>query len=98
MTTVAPTGGHKISPLRSREFIDFLKLLDAAYPAHIAIKLFLDNHSAAIKSSCGYGPAAGSNPCALNSAMPSGEVSRLSSVRAACGSFAAVPMLPVKTM
>ncbi|GAC1346381.1 MAG: IS630 family transposase [Bradyrhizobium sp.] len=31
---------------RSREFIDFLKLLDAAYPAHTAIKLVLDNHSA----------------------------------------------------
>ena len=33
---------------RSREFIDFLKLLDAAYPAHTAIKLILDNHSAHI--------------------------------------------------
>jgi transposase len=31
---------------RSREFIDFLKLVDAAYPAHTAIKLILDNHSA----------------------------------------------------
>jgi hypothetical protein len=31
---------------RSREFIDFLKLLDAAYPAHTAIYLILDNHSA----------------------------------------------------
>ena len=31
---------------RSREFIEFLKLLDAAYPAHTAIKLILDNHSA----------------------------------------------------
>src|SRR6478672_4907502 len=30
---------------RSREFIEFLKLLDAAYPAHTAIKLILDNHS-----------------------------------------------------
>ena len=27
---------------RSREFIEFLKLLDAAYPAHTAIKLILD--------------------------------------------------------
>src|SRR5436309_8782688 len=31
---------------RSREFIEFLKLIDAAYPAHTAIKLILDNHSA----------------------------------------------------
>jgi hypothetical protein len=29
---------------RSREFIEFLKLLDAAYPASTAIKLILDNH------------------------------------------------------
>ena len=33
---------------RSREFIEFLKLLDVAYPAHTAIKLILDNHSAHI--------------------------------------------------
>jgi transposase len=31
---------------RSREFIEFLKLLDAAYPADTAIELILDNHSA----------------------------------------------------
>ena len=31
---------------RSREFIEFLKLLDAAYPADTSIKLILDNHSA----------------------------------------------------
>jgi len=31
---------------RSREFIEFLKRLDAAYPAGTAIKLILDNHSA----------------------------------------------------
>jgi transposase len=31
---------------RSREFIEFLKLVDAAYPARTAIKLVLDNHSA----------------------------------------------------
>jgi hypothetical protein len=35
---------------RSREFIEFLKLLDAAYPVHTAIKLILDNHSAHISS------------------------------------------------
>src|SRR5260370_6632230 len=33
---------------RSREFIEFLKLLDAAYPASTAIKLILNNHSAHI--------------------------------------------------
>ena len=31
---------------RSREFIEFLMLLDAAYPADTAIELILDNHSA----------------------------------------------------
>jgi transposase len=33
---------------RSREFIEFLKLLDGVYPARTAIKLILDNHSAHI--------------------------------------------------
>jgi hypothetical protein len=33
---------------RNREFIEFLKLVDAAYPTHTAIKLILDNHSAHI--------------------------------------------------
>ncbi len=33
---------------RSREFIDFLKQIDAAYPCDTAIKLILDNHSAHI--------------------------------------------------
>jgi transposase len=33
---------------RSREFIDFLALLDRAYPADTAIHLILDNHSAHI--------------------------------------------------
>src|ERR1700680_4327616 len=33
---------------RSCEFIEFLKLLDAAYPTHTDIKLILDNHSAHI--------------------------------------------------
>jgi transposase len=33
---------------RSREFIEFLKLLDIAYPTHTAIKLILDIHSAHI--------------------------------------------------
>jgi transposase len=33
---------------RSREFIEFLKVLDTAYPDHTAIHLILDNHSAHI--------------------------------------------------
>ena len=33
---------------RSCEFIEFLQLVDAAYPTHTAIKLILDNHSAHI--------------------------------------------------
>jgi transposase len=33
---------------RSREFIEFLQLVDAAYPSHTAIRLILDNHSAHI--------------------------------------------------
>jgi transposase len=33
---------------RSREFIEFLKLLDVTYPTRTAIKLILDNHSAHI--------------------------------------------------
>src|SRR6201981_1489175 len=33
---------------RSCEFIEFLKLIDASYPTHTAIKLILDNHSAHI--------------------------------------------------
>jgi transposase len=33
---------------RSREFIELLKLADAAYPAHTVIKVILDNHSAHI--------------------------------------------------
>jgi len=33
---------------RSREFVEFLHLLDASYPPHTAIKLILDNHSAHI--------------------------------------------------
>ncbi|WP_420969465.1 IS630 family transposase [Bradyrhizobium sp. B120] len=33
---------------RSREFVEFLKLIDAAYPPNTAIKLILDNHSARI--------------------------------------------------
>lgn len=33
---------------RSREFIEFLKLIDVAYPPDTAIKLILDNHSAHI--------------------------------------------------
>ena len=35
---------------RSREFIEFLKLVDAAYPADTAIEIILDNHSAHVSS------------------------------------------------
>jgi len=35
-------------PGSSRDFTEFLKLLDAAYPGHTTIKLILDNHSAHI--------------------------------------------------
>jgi hypothetical protein len=38
---------------RSREFIGFLKHLDAAYPPDTAIKLILDNHSAHISKDQG---------------------------------------------
>jgi transposase len=38
---------------RSREFIEFLKLLDAAYPTDTAIKLILDNHFAHISEETG---------------------------------------------
>src|SRR5215813_9590666 len=33
---------------RSREFIEFLTMLDTAYPPHTAIEIILDNHSAHI--------------------------------------------------
>src|SRR5258707_918970 len=39
---------HVTDRHRSREFVEFLKLLDAAYPASTAISLILDNHSAHI--------------------------------------------------
>jgi transposase len=35
---------------RSREFVDFLRKLDAAYPPATAIKLILDNHSAHVSN------------------------------------------------
>jgi hypothetical protein len=35
---------------RSREFVEFLRLLDNAYPTHTAIKVILDNHSAHIST------------------------------------------------
>jgi hypothetical protein len=41
-----PCPGQRSPP--QREFIEFLKLLDAAYLARIVIKLILDNHSAHI--------------------------------------------------
>jgi hypothetical protein len=46
-----PVGGYPAHACvedrhRSREFVSFLKQLDAAYPVDTAIKLILDNHSA----------------------------------------------------
>ena len=51
--TLGPPFYFKVAPnfwisawTKAREFIAFLKILDAVYPAHTAIHLFLDNHSA----------------------------------------------------
>ena len=67
---------------RSREFIEFLKLLDAAYPAHTAIKLILDNHSAHIsketKAWLAEQPAAASNSPSRPSTAPGSTSSRAS--------------------
>src|ERR1700739_1025642 len=41
-------GGLHQDRHRSREFIELLRLIDAAYPPNTAIKLILDNHSAHI--------------------------------------------------
>jgi hypothetical protein len=41
---------------------------------------------------------AGSKPCDLNNAIAAGDVSKFNRVCAASGCFAAVPILPVKTM
>jgi transposase len=43
-----PAFKAKMAQVLCVEFIEFLKLLDAAYPAHTAIRLILDNHSAHI--------------------------------------------------
>ena len=48
ISTLQTIGRAALDRHRSREFIEFLKLLDAAYPASTAIKLILDNHSAHI--------------------------------------------------
>jgi hypothetical protein len=58
---------------RSREFIEFLKLLDIAYPAHTAIKLILDNHSAHIPGSISSKASSPSSParcCATSASHP----------------------------
>jgi len=49
------------------EFIDFLKLVDAAYPTHTAIRLILDNHSAHISKETMHG----SPPDRVASSSPS---------------------------
>ena len=69
---------------RSREFVEFLRLLDAAYPASTAIKLILDNHSAHIsretkrRGSPHARPAASSSP-SRPSMVPGSISSRASS-------------------
>jgi transposase len=40
--------GQVVERHRSREFIDFLKIVDKAYPSGITIRVVLDNHSAHI--------------------------------------------------
>jgi hypothetical protein len=66
---------------RSREFIEFLKLLDAAYPARTAIKLILDNHSAHISKETSTSPVSlriASNSLSLPSTAPGSTSSRAS--------------------
>jgi hypothetical protein len=66
---------------RSREFFEFLKLLDAAYPASTAIKLILDNRAAHIsketKASVAAKPATPSNSPSIPSTIPGSISSRL---------------------
>jgi transposase len=38
--------GHVVERHRSREFIEFLKIVDQAYPSGMTIRVVLDNHSA----------------------------------------------------
>ncbi len=83
---------------RSREFIEFLKLLDAAYPAHTAIKLILDNHSAHIsketKAWLAEQPPVVSNSPSRPSTVPgstSSKVSSPSSPARCCATFASHP-------
>jgi len=40
--------GQVVERHRSREFIDFLKIVDKAYPSGITLRVVLDNHSAHI--------------------------------------------------
>ena len=72
---------------RSREFIEFLKLLDAAYPAHTAIKRILDNHSAPSPRKPKLGSPS-SPPAASNSP------SRPSTARGSISSRVSFPSLP----
>jgi hypothetical protein len=72
---------------RSREFIEFLKLLDAAYPASTAIKLILDNHSATYRKK----PETGSPLVRL---AVSTSPSRLRTVSGSISLRASSPSLP----
>src|ERR1019366_6481475 len=66
---------------RSREFVEFLKHLDAAYPASTAIKIILDNHSAHTKPKLGSlpNPKAASNLLSPPSMVPGSISLRASS-------------------
>ena len=68
---------------RSREFIEFLNMLDAAYPAATAIKIILDNHSAHISRKPRLGsppdPRDASSSCSPPSTAPGSTSSRGSS-------------------
>jgi hypothetical protein len=80
-------GAEQLPPIdgiyRSREFIEFLKLINAAYPAHTAIRLILGNHSAHIsketKTWLAISRSAASNLPSRPSTAPASILSRASS-------------------
>jgi transposase len=71
---------------RSREFVGFLKMLDAAYPTETAIKLILDNHSAHIsketKAWLAAQPEGAASPwCLLRNMVPGSILWKVSSLK-----------------
>jgi transposase len=75
---------------RSREFVEFLKLLNAAYPAGTAIKLILDNHSAHISRETQAGSP-------LNRRVASRSPSRPSTAPGSTSSRASSPSSPARS-